>query len=250
MRRLEHVENTKDSNKQKIKLSPKLADLVRWSKIQEVNLQLDGGTSPAQVCKWINKNGFKISAPLVYDYEKIRQQAVLNGVTIEKLLGISVVGRDASVKPGGGYETKKNRLRNEIDALNRIIDMGYSSLDKYEGKVLPISVLMQAIKLKNELTDGYYMGLTEYGIQQLQELEKQKYDVIFDLLMNYIPEELHEKVKDEISVTEEEFYKRSDYYEEYLKASGLPDEEVLRKLREYEAEQESAENEDETVISV
>jgi hypothetical protein len=237
---------TNDSNKQKIKLSPKLADLVRWSKIDEVNQMLDAGTSPAQVCKWINKNGFKISAPLVYDYEKIRQQAVLNGVTIEKLLGISMVSRDASVKPGGGYETKKNKLRNEIDALDKIIDMGYSSLDKYEDKPLPISILMQAIKLKNELTDGYFMGLTEYGITQLQELEKQKYEVIFDLMMNYIPEELREQVKDEIAVTEEDFYKHSNYYSEYLRASGLPEEEVQKKLLEWEKEQE---DEGETVIT-
>lgn len=243
------VAKADNSNKQKIKLSPKLAELVRWEKINEVNAMLDSGTSPAQVCKWINKNGFKISAPLIYDYEKIRQQAVLNGVTIEKLLGISMVGRDASIKPGGGYETKKNKLRNEIDALDRIIDMGYSSLDKYEGKPMPISILMQAIKLKNDLTDGYFMGLTEYGIQQLQELEKQKYDVIFDLMMNYIPDEMREQVKDEIAITEEEFYKHSDYYSEYLKASGLSDEEIQRKLREWEKEQEK-ESESDEVVSV
>lgn len=217
-----------------VKITPKMSELIKWEKIEYVNNMLDSGTSPAQACRWINKNGFKISPPLVYEYEKLRQRAVLDGVTIEKFLGISVAGRSASIKATPQFETKKKKLRNDMEALNRIINMGYESLDKYENKPMPVSILLQAIKLKHELTDGYYTGLTEYGIQQLQELERRKYDMLFDLMYKYVPDDKKEIVKKEIDLAEDDFYKHTDYYEEYLRASGLPLPEVAKKMKEYE----------------
>ena len=233
------------SEKNKIKLSPKLVDLCKWEYISQVNEMLDSGESPNAVCKWINKQGFKISTPLIYDYFKIRQQAVLNGVTMEKILGISINSNTASIKQGVEFKNKKSKLRKELDALDKIIDMGYSSLDKWENKPIPITILMQAIKLKNELTEGYYGGLTPYGMEQLTLLEKQKYEVITEVLMQFIPDDLKEKAIESMSIAEEEFYKESEFYEDYLRASGLTEDEIRRKLDELDKSED-----DETVIEV
>lgn len=217
----------------KIKLSPKLASLLKWEKISFANEMLDSGETPNAVAKWINKNGFKISLPLVYDYAKIRQQCVLNGMSMDTMLGVS---QNATVKQGDKFNSKKEKLKNELDALNKIIEIGYNSLDHYVDKPMPVSILMQAIKLKNELTDGYFGGLTEYGLQQLTLLEKQKYDMLVEVLMKYIPDNKKEDATNEMAVAEENFYKHSEYYDEYLRASGLTEREISIKLKQRDEE--------------
>ena len=219
----------------KIKLSPRLSELVRWEKIAYVNEMLDSGDTPNSVANWIRKNGFKISNPLVYDYVKIRQQALLNGISMEKILGINT---STTIKQGDKFNSKRDKLKNELDALDKIISMGYNSLPKWENKPMPISILMQAIKLKNDLTDGYFNGLTPYGIEQLTLLERQKYDIIMNILMEFVPEERRQEATEIIAEAEERFYKESEFYEDYLRASGLTEPEIQRKLEEYEREQE------------
>lgn len=221
---------------QKLKLSPKLTALVNWEKIAYVNEMLDSGESPNSVCKWINKNGFKVSPPIVYDYNKIRQNAVLNGISIEKILGVS---QTANIKQGSSFQGKKQKLKSEIDVLDKIIELGYSGLQSWT-KPMPISMMMQAIKLKHDMTEGYFNGLTPYGLEQLTLLEKQKYDVIMEVIMQYVPEDTRDEVVQVIADTEEEFYKRSDYYEDYLRASGVSEPEIRKRMEEYEAEQEES----------
>lgn len=231
-----------EQNNNKIKLSPKLAEFCKWEKISYVNELLDSGESPNAVCKWANKQGFKISTPLVYEYAKIRSQALLNGISMEKILGITQSANTVTVKQGVHYNTKKERLRNEIDALDKIIDMGYTSLQKYsEDKPMPVSIMMQAIKLKNELTDNYFGGLTPWGLEQLTLMEKQKYDLVMEVLMEFVPEESRQQATDAIATAEEDFYKNSDYYEDWLRANGLSEDEIDKKMREYEREQREKE---------
>lgn len=229
----------------KIKLSPRLSEFIRWEKIAYVNEMLDSGETPNAVANWIRKNGFKMSNPLVYDYVKIRQQCLLNGISIEKMLGVN---QNATIRQGDKFNSKKDKLKNELDALNKIIEMGYDSLEKWRDKPMPIPTLMSAIKLKNELTDGYFGGLTDYGIQQLTLMEKQKYELLIDVLMKYIPEELREQATQELAETEEHFYKESEYYEDFLRASGLTEKEIAIKLKEREEEQD--EDSDEGVLEV
>lgn len=232
----------------KVRLSPKLASLIRWEKIQYVYELLDSGETPNAVANWVRKNGFQLSNPLFYEFCKIRQNALLNGISMEKIFGVNP---STNIKHGDKFNSKKDKLKNELDALNKIIEMGYNSLDKWQDKPIPITTLMSAIKLKNELTDGYFGGLTDYGLQQLTLMEKQKYDLLIDVLMKYIPEELREQATQEVATTEERFYKESEYYEDFLRASGLTEKEIAIKLKELEEEQEEAMlNNDEGVLEV
>lgn len=229
-----------------VRLSPKLAELVRWEKIQFVYQLLDSGETPNAVAKWIRKNGFQISNPLVYEFCKIRDAAVLNGISMEKIFGVNT---QTTIKQGDKFNAKKTKLKNELDALDRIIEMGYNSLDNWKDKPLPISTLMTAIKLKNDLTDGYFMGYTDYGIQQLTLMEKQKYEILIDVLMKYIPDELREQAMAEVATTEDEYYKKSEFYEDYLRASGLSEKEIAIKLKARE-EEEAEEDTDIGVLEV
>lgn len=233
-------------NLKDLKISPKLKDLAVWEHIDEVNRMLDMGETPNSVHKWINKHGFKISPPLVYDYAKLRKYAVVNSMTMEKILGIEK-SKQPKMKTGEPFNQRKTKLTSELDAIDAIIDMGYNSIQTiWKDKPIPISILMQAIKLKNELTDNQHGFLTPYGIEQLTLMEKEKYQVLTDTLLQFVPEEQREEALNAMEEAEENYYKNcssSQYYEEYLRACGLSEEEIQRKLKEAEQEQDNSEEE-------
>lgn len=233
-------------NLKDLKISPKLKDLAVWEHIDEVNRMLDMGETPNSVHKWINKHGFKISPPLVYDYAKLRKYAVVNSMTMEKILGIEK-SKQPKMKTGESFNQRKTKLTSELDAIDAIIDMGYNSIQTiWKDKPIPISILMQAIKLKNELTDNQHGFLTPYGIEQLTLMEKEKYQVLTDTLLQFVPEEQREEALNAMEEAEENYYKNcssSQYYEEYLRACGLSEEEIQRKLKEAEQEQDNREEE-------
>lgn len=233
-------------NLKDLKISPKLKDLAVWEHIDEVNRMLDIGETPNSVHKWINKHGFKISPPLVYDYAKLRKYAVVNSMTMEKILGIEK-SKQPKMKTGESFNQRKTKLTSELDAIDAIIDMGYNSIQTiWKDKPIPISILMQAIKLKNELTDNQHGFLTPYGIEQLTLMEKEKYQVLTDTLLQFVPEEQREEALNAMEEAEENYYKNcssSQYYEEYLRACGLSEEEIQRKLKEAEQEQDNSEEE-------
>lgn len=233
-------------NLKDLKISPKLKDLAVWEHIDEVNRMLDMGETPNSVHKWINKHGFKISPPLVYDYAKLRKYAVVNSMTMEKILGIEK-SKQPKMKTGESFNQRKTKLTSELDAIDAIIDMGYNSIQTiWKDKPIPISILMQAIKLKNELTDNQHGFLTPYGIEQLTLMEKEKYQVLTDTLLQFVPEEQREEALNAMEEAEENYYKNcssSQYYEEYLRACGLSEEEIQRKLKEAEQEQDNSEEE-------
>lgn len=233
-------------NLKDLKIPPKLKDLAVWEHIDEVNRMLDMGETPNSVHKWINKHGFKISPPLVYDYAKLRKYAVVNSMTMEKILGIEK-SKQPKMKTGESFNQRKTKLTSELDAIDAIIDMGYNSIQTiWKDKPIPISILMQAIKLKNELTDNQHGFLTPYGIEQLTLMEKEKYQVLTDTLLQFVPEEQREEALNAMEEAEENYYKNcssSQYYEEYLRACGLSEEEIQRKLKEAEQEQDNSEDE-------
>lgn len=223
-----------------IKLSPKLKELCKWHKIDEVNAMLDRGDTPISVSKFINKNGFKISNPLVYEYAKIRKQIIIEHINVEKLIGAAESENTAKVERSSNFNTAKNRLKSELDVLDTIISRGWDTLQDNEDKAVSIGIMLQAIKMKNDLTDGSHAFLTNYGMEQLKEVERNKYDLIIDVLMQYIPEDRHDEVRAHIEQVEDEYYQTTDFYEEYLRAKGYNDEEVYKRLQELaEAEEQN-----------
>lgn len=209
--------------------SPKLLELTKWEKIDKVNSMLDDGVSPAKVCEWINKNGFSISVPLIYDYNKMRKQAIIEGIQVTKIINpiqrIPVI--NSKEKQTEHYQDNRNKLKNELDALDHLIQKGYETLITYNDRPIPPKLMMEAISLKNNLTKGNHMNLTDYGIEYLKELEQKKFQVVLETLLQFVPEDERNQAIEAIEQAEDEFYKDTEYYDEYLKAKGetLDDEE-------------------------
>ena len=72
-----------------------------------------------------------------------------------------------------------------------------------------------------------------------KEIEKNKYEIIIDLVMSYVPEDKKDEVLQRMEQTEDEYYQQTEYYVEYLKAKGLSEEEINKRI--YELEQEELE---------
>lgn len=218
------------------KISPKLAALCSWKNIQEVNNRLDSGDSPNSVAMFINKNGFKISTPLVYEYAKLRKKALVDGINIEHMIGIA--SKPLFDKDDQATKSTAEKLKSEIDALDKIIQGGYNTLLEWADRPINPKTMMDAIKLKYDLTDGNHGFLTNYGIEQLKQVEAQKYQLIMEHLISYIPEDKRQEAVDQIDTIEDEYYQSTPYYEEYLKAKGLSEDEIELQLRRVKAKQE------------
>lgn len=215
-----------------VKSNSKINKLMKWRKIKEVNKMLDNGESPANVCKWINRNGFKISHPMVYEYAKLRKDSLLNSASMTNVFNSAhkVLTNDLEQS----VDTSK-KLKSELDALDVLISQGYETLIKAPGDiVVGPNTLMKAIQLKAELTEGNHGFLTEYGLQELRELEAQKYSLILRHLLKYVPEKELPQVMSEIDDIEEDFYRGTDYYADYLRAKGLDEKEIKRRISKVE----------------
>lgn len=212
------------------KISPKLIELCKWKHIQEVNNRLDQGDTPNSVCTFINKNGFKISTPLIYEYAKLRKKALVDGLNIEHMIGIA--GKPLVDKDDPNTKSSMQKLKSEIDALDCLIQAGYRTLQEWADRPIAPKTMMDAIKLKNELTDGNHGFLTNYGMEQLRAIEQNKYELIMNHLISYIPEDKRDEAVSAIEQIEDEYYQGTEYYEEYLRAKELPESEIQRRLEE------------------
>lgn len=219
------------------KISPKLIELCKWKHIQEVNNRLDQGDTPNSVCTFINKNGFKISTPLIYEYAKLRKKALVDGLNIEHMIGIA--GKPLVDKNDPNTKSSMDKLKSEIDALDCLIQAGYRTLQEWADRPIAPKTMMDAIKLKNELTDGNHGFLTNYGMEQLRAIEQNKYELIMNHLISYIPEDKRDEAVSAIEQIEDEYYQGTDYYEEYIKSLDISEVEKAKKLEKYYKEGQS-----------
>ena len=203
-------------------ITPKLENFMKWKKISQVNKMLDAGDLPAKIHDWVNKNGFKISPPLVYRYAKLYRQSKLASMTMEKLVSpfdpdlaknIEMIRATQKIAEVAGGDDK---VRTEMDALDYLIQRGYSTLKQYKDLPITPNTMMKAIELKNKITEGSHEGYTSYGLESLRKLEHGKYQIVLSTLMEFVPKDKREEAIEAIERTEDEYYKGTEFYEEYL----------------------------------
>ena len=214
------------------KISVKLIEFARWEKIGEVNAKLDSGETWYAVHKWVKEQGFSISHVWVGEYAKLRKKALVDGVSMEHMLGI--IGKPVFDVKELSTKSTKDKLKSEIDALDLLIQGGYNTLLQWGNRPVTPNVLMAAIKLKAELTGGNHGFLTNFGMEHLRDIENKKYSLIINHLLSYIPEDKKAEAVSKISEIEDKYYQSTDYYEEYLRASGeFKEAEIDKKLQEW-----------------
>jgi hypothetical protein len=196
----------------------KLERLVKWEHAEEVNKMLLSGISPIQVANWCEEHGFKISHPKLYEYRDMLQEAITRQITIERLLGIGLPKRKPIVLSAIAMQNTKQLVKNELEVLDGIIQMGMNAL--YASPTVKLQDAMKAIELKQKLTGGKHSGLTSYGLDQLRAVEQAKFQAIVDVVMKYLPEDKHEELEAAIATAERQYYEQyaPELIEEYEKA--------------------------------
>lgn len=197
----------------------KLERLCKWEHVETVNEMLMNNISPHQVSAWCKERGFSISHPKLYEYKDILQTAITKQITVERLLGIGVPKRTPIILQALGIQGVKNMVRNEIEVLDHIIHLGMAAISN--NPTIKIETALKAIELKNKLTEGKHAGLTGYGLDQLRELEQDKFNAIVNVVMKYLPEDKHEELEKAIADAERQFYhdKAPDLIHEYEQAT-------------------------------
>ena len=197
--------------------SPKLMELCNWTQIDKVNEMLDNGVSAHQVHKWINEQGFKISAPLVYDYKEKRQEAIIKDISVENV--INPISKNALFKntetTSVSYNASKDKVKNELHLLDEVMNRGFSTMVEND-LTIPPQVMLKAIELKNVITKGAHEHLTESGVAELKAIEQGKFQAVLEALLKFVPEDKLDAAIMAIDEAEDNYYKGTEYYEEYL----------------------------------
>lgn len=220
----------------KKKIPPKIKELMRSPYIDNVNKMLDTKVSQLKIKEYLESEGFKISKAYIGMYKNIRNTLETENNNIDKFIDRAPIAemienQEKELAPG----SKTNKLKNDLEFLDFVIQSGADQLKTLIAEndyLITIDNVFDAIKLKDKLTDGALKGFTDFGIKNLQQITENKYMELLKSMFKHIPEENQSEVLKELEGVEEDFYKQTDYYEDYLRSIGLSEKEIQKKLKE------------------
>lgn len=192
-------------------VTPKVEQLMRSKHIQTVNEMLDNGSSPNSVHRYLLSVGFKISAPTVYRYSELRRNGML-GATAE-----NTPAAESDVQMLPVDDTVRDRLMTELHALDMLIEKGYQAIQEMPPEDVTPKLMMDAIRLKNELTGGSHATLTEYGFRELKKLEATCVQLVVQYMLKFVDEDKQAEVLRAIAEIEERVYAGTPWQAEYEK---------------------------------
>lgn len=210
--------------------------------IDEVNRMIDIGASIQSIKDYLDKQGFNISWSYLSKYRKIRQAYSAEENNLEDFIKKAPVKKlieDQEKEIQSGSQV--NKLKSDIEFLDMVIQSGSDQLKtliKENDYLITIDNVFDAIKLKDKITDGALAGLTQFGIKNLQEITEKKYMQLLQSMFKHVPDSEKQKVLSELEEVEEDYYKGTDYYEDYLRNIGKTEKEIQKKLKEVGADED------------
>lgn len=219
------------------KLPAKIQELAEHPSINTVNEMIDYEMSLRQIKEYLASEGFDINLNYIGDYRKYYRSISAEEKELNKFFNGGNVGRIALENNNKKPLSKKDKLKTDFEFIDLVIQAGAKNLHaKMNTGDNPVDVedVFRAIELKDKLTEGAYKGLTDYGISYLQQITEEKYIRLINVMFSYIQKNKHREVIRKLQETEMEFYKQTDYYEEYLKSQGLSAKRISDLLNERE----------------
>lgn len=203
---------------------------------------IDIRISLSEIKKYLDEQGFNISLTYLGRYRRIRKSYSAEENNLEDFINKAPVKKlieDQEREIQSGSQT--NKLKSDLEFLDMVIQSGSDQLKtliKDNGYLITIDNVFKAIELKDKLTDGALAGLTQFGIKNLQEITEKKYMQLLQSMFKYVPDSEKQKVLSELEEVEEEYYKGTDYYEDYLRNTGKTEKEIQKKLKEVRADED------------
>lgn len=210
--------------------------------IDEVNRMIDINATIKSIKDYLDKQGFNISISYLSKYRKIRQAYSAEENNLEDFIKKAPVKKlieDQEKEIQSGSQV--NKLKSDLEFLDMVIQSGSDQLKtliKENDYLITIDNVFKAIELKDKLTDGALAGLTQFGIKNLQEITEKKYMQLLQSMFKHVPDNEKQKVLSELEEVEEDYYKGTDYYEDYLRNIGKNEKEIQKKLKEVGADED------------
>lgn len=215
---------------------------MKSSYIDEVNRMIDINATIKSIKDYLDKQGFNISISYLSKYRKIRQAYSAEENNLEDFIKKAPVKKlieDQEKEIHSGSQV--NKLKSDLEFLDMVIQSGSDQLKtliKENDYLITIDNVFKAIELKDKLTDGALAGLTQFGIKNLQEITEKKYMQLLQSMFKHVPDSEKQKVLSELEEVEEDYYKGTDYYEDYLRNIGKTEKEIQKKLKEVGADED------------
>ena len=208
---------------------------VLCSKVDEA---LDEGVTYENIIELCAMYDFEISTASITRYKNKRKEAIETGVSLEALLDQrkkagNIV--DLNAKKSNALDHHNDmydntfdsidKVYNDIQVLDEVIQKGFNGLKFTE--TLDIQVAIRAIETKAKITNNSMKGLTLVGLRELKLRVNARTSAMTEVLLRYVPEELHEEVLLAIEEEERRYYSNLDLDEENqrisqaLEASGI-----------------------------
>lgn len=210
--------------------------------IGEVNRMIEAKLSLQSIKAYLDEQGFNISATYLSTYRRLRKSYSAEENNLEDFINKAPVAKliedqEKEIQEG----SQVNKLKSDLEFLDMVIQSGSDQLKtliKENDYLITIDNVFDAIKLKDKITDGALAGLTQFGIKNLQEITEKKYMQLLQSMFKYVPDNEKQKVLAELEVVEEDYYKETDYYEDYLRNIGKTEKEIQKKLKEVRADED------------
>lgn len=208
---------------------------VLCSKVDEA---LDEGVTYENIIELCAMYDFEISTASITRYKNKRKEAIETGAPLEALLDQrkkagNIV--DLNAKKSNALDHHNDmydntfdsidKVYNDIQVLDEVIQKGFNGLKFTE--TLDIQVAIRAIETKAKITNNSMKGLTLVGLRELKLRVNARTSAMTEVLLRYVPEELHEEVLLAIEEEERRYYSNLDLDEENqrisqaLEASGI-----------------------------
>ena len=215
-------------------LPNKIRELMEEPYIGEVDKLIRDNKTLNEIRVFILDKGFKISKAYIGKYKKYLLQENTKDKYLSEFIDENRLSKKIFREPERPI-TKEDKIKSDLVFIDNVIQEGAKRFrDNKEDIPITLYDVFQAISLKDKITGGASYGLTNYGVKCLAQMTEDKYYKIITILMEYIPEDKKEEVIGLVEVAEEDFYKHTEYYEEYLTARGYSREEIIRKMKKNE----------------
>lgn len=199
--------------------------------IDDIVKMIKSGKTLREIRIHLLNKGFKISAAYIGKFKEYISQENVEDKYLLEFLDKNRLS-DRVFRSPKDRITKEDKLKSDLDFIDDVIQEGAKRFkDDMQNVDITLYDVFQAITLKDKITGGASYGLTNYGVKYLAQLTEEKYYRIISILMEYIPLDKKEEVINLVEATEEDFYSKTEYYEEYLQARGYSREQIIRKLK-------------------
>lgn len=219
--------------KKKDDIPPKIKKLMKSRYIDTVNKMIDNKMSLREIKKYLDSKNYVLSINYISKYRSYRKKLGVEKVNLDKFLNDATISKIV-VEPAKKTDEKDDRLKNDLEFLDMVIQTGAKGLRTQIEKndsIITIDNVFDAIKIKDQITDSALGGMTGYGIENLTRMTEEKYMTLIRHMFDYIDQDKKDKLLKELDLVEEDFYRNTDYYKDFLRSKGLSEKQIEDKTR-------------------